>query len=152
MVAILVYFGFITIKKRKDQATTTTINPIIFYAKVFVVAVISTISGTGTGKILIPLLRGYGLERSCAIKNAKKIAIFNCAIITCANLIIDKNVQMPHCVGSIYIAGFITVLLSSIYPMYLGIKLGEKFHPQVNDTIFGSYLIFSAMSLLIFHV
>ncbi len=145
---ILIYFGVKTAQTFKTTAVShekSFINHILFYAKCGVVYIITVIAGTGSGKMMIPIFRSSGIDRTSAIATSKFLAIFNCLVITMLSIIFHKNVvKIDYSIGSIYVLGFVVISVSSLIPMYFGIMLGEKMKTHICDYIFSGFLFFSA--------
>lgn len=152
MSLILAYYGIRSIKHAKKPPIQQQISRIKFFLEFSFIAIFSVFAGTGTGKIIIPLLKKNGFDRNSSIKFAKIIAVWNCLFITLVNMFYSKNNTLPGFIGSIYYYAVLIMVISSIYPMYLGIKYSDKFHNHTHDIVFGIFLIISSITLLKFQV
>ena len=120
----------------------------VLYIKCFFVYILSVIAGTGTGMMLIPVFRSYGLQREDAIATIKLLAIYNCALISLFDVIINRDlVKLDYCIGTIYILGFVLISIFNLPSIYLGILVSEKLKSAVFDYVFACFL-FTCAGLL----
>lgn len=151
---LLIYFAIKIIWQAHAKGPPKPItrsNIIAFYCKCAFIYTMSVISGTGTGKMMIPVFRSIGIDRATATAMSKPLAVFNCLIISLL-VIFHHNINTTHVqysLGSIYMVGFLVISITSIVPMWYGIAVSEKMKSHFFDYIFSIFLFFSALMIFL---